>query len=163
MKAIIYDNKVSTNTALKDAGMCVSTITKINRSQDIVKYILHDIKNQGLVDKLATSVKPIIFSPLKLTDMYMFSTAKFSEFTKLASFVQDKTEQGEREMFVIGNVLYTTHEGFTFENINEIEDVCEYKDTEVYCIRLVHKETDKCGKVHKVDEVIIYIPDSYLA
>lgn len=157
----VYEEKVCVNDCVSRAGFSVNTVTKEITAQDILKTSLNKMKDGIIKSMIIQSVKPILYSTKKLTDVYIFTSSRFDEFRQLASFVLDERCKDERELFLMGNVLFTTHKDFTFGNVKGQGDTTDYNSREVYCIRLVHKEIKRDEEIHKVDEILIYIPYSY--
>lgn len=155
--------RVNSNQSFSQGSLLVETVSLTKRPQDIVRtWLSHCIKTEILED-LVDSVKPVMYNRDKVSDVYFYGPEKFNDFSKFA-VRSDTKDTDTKETFLLGNVLYTTHQGFSIEDTpyyktKDDKPLCNYKSDKIYCVRLIHYEKSR-GKRVKVDEIIIYLPNS---
>lgn len=157
------DIKIPDTRGMNVTGLNAITITKSLSAGQIVKIYLENSTNEELRSVLIRSVLPILYSSSKFSEVFLFGSKQFDLFCELATQSTQTDENGNSEAWIYSNILYTTHPDFTPYMIpkkvqGRVSKKSVYDRTKVYCMRFVHKEADR--EPQKVEDIIIYIPDS---
>lgn len=151
--------------ALKKLGVVVYSANTSRSVQNILDNILAPILEHTAFDSLNASVNEIVPTPPRETTVYLSSEKWFEKFCQFASRSTYRDKE-YRENCLLFNLLYTNHDGFTWDDIpvfknNKLVSECKYEADKIYSVRILSEERRNEQKSY-MEDIIMYLPSTYI-